>query len=290
MLRQAYDASRYDREARSADAVTVHIEHLKWNVTMCGTPDALYRVVPNYTDGFQSRIAIARTPDNTFAPLKAKPRLITAQQSERIGMIAHLLPLLKGQFILPKLEKRGREWLENIRLEAIKNDDTVMARQRFRVCVTAQRMTACLMLCRVCERLIAEHGMQGAELLLGKDPEGWHCLMTKAQTPALLDAFDVIADSLIDNALYFFRNRIDNAMYKSDNRGGDRMRQGKNNSIFARLPEEFDIELAYRQAIAVKGSEITRNSVLQMLKNWHKQGLITSLSLGKYKKINNIKP
>ncbi len=30
----------------------VHIKHLLWNVTMCGTPDALYRVVPNYTDGF----------------------------------------------------------------------------------------------------------------------------------------------------------------------------------------------------------------------------------------------
>ena len=42
MLRQSYDGSRYDREARSAEAVNVHIEHLLWNVTMCGTPDALY--------------------------------------------------------------------------------------------------------------------------------------------------------------------------------------------------------------------------------------------------------
>ena len=50
--------------------MNVHIEHLLWNVTMCGTPDALYRVVNNYTDGFQSRIAIARTPDNTFSPLE----------------------------------------------------------------------------------------------------------------------------------------------------------------------------------------------------------------------------
>ena len=47
MLRQSYDGSKFDREARSADAVNVHIEHLLWNVTMCGTPDALYRVVSN---------------------------------------------------------------------------------------------------------------------------------------------------------------------------------------------------------------------------------------------------
>lgn len=62
MLRQAYDGTSYEREARSAEAVNVHIDRLLWNVVMCGTPDALYRVVTNYTDGFQSRIALARTP------------------------------------------------------------------------------------------------------------------------------------------------------------------------------------------------------------------------------------
>ena len=81
MLRQSYDGSRYDREARSAEAVNVHIEHLLWNVTMCGTPDALYRVVTNYTDGFQSRIAVARTPDNTYAPLEENPYVLTPKQT-----------------------------------------------------------------------------------------------------------------------------------------------------------------------------------------------------------------
>ena len=60
MLRQAYDGTSYEREARSADAVNVHIDRLLWNVVMCGTPDALYRVVSNYTDGFQSRIIVAK--------------------------------------------------------------------------------------------------------------------------------------------------------------------------------------------------------------------------------------
>ena len=50
MLRQAYDGTSYEREARSADAVNVHIDRLLWNVVMCGTPDALYRVVNNYTE------------------------------------------------------------------------------------------------------------------------------------------------------------------------------------------------------------------------------------------------
>lgn len=285
MLRQAYDASRYDREAKSADAVSVHIDHLRWNVTMCGTPDALYRVVTNYTDGFQSRIAIARTPDNTYSPLEDNPRCLSPQQAENIQKVAHLLPLMQGEIHLPKLEEQGRKWLETIRLEAIKNDDTVMARQRFRTCVTAQRMTACLMLCQVCEKMIKEMGLAEAEKLLRQKPDSWQEYMQKAQTPSMLDAYTLIADSLIDSALFYFRTRIEKAMYKSGDRGGDRMRQGKNDSIFERLAVDFTIEQAYQQTMIVKGNDTTRNSVRQMLKNWQKQGLIANTSLGNYKKL-----
>ncbi len=37
MLRQSYDGTSYEREARSAEAVNVHIQRLLWNVVMCGT-------------------------------------------------------------------------------------------------------------------------------------------------------------------------------------------------------------------------------------------------------------
>ena len=104
MLRQSYDGSRYEREARSAEAVNVHIEHLLWNVCMCGTPDCIYRVVRNYTDGLQSRIAFARTPDNTFTALEDHPPVLTARQQERIQQVAHLLPLMQGEVVLPKLD------------------------------------------------------------------------------------------------------------------------------------------------------------------------------------------
>lgn len=154
MLRQAYDGTSYEREARSADAVNVHIEHLLWNVVMCGTPDALYRVVSNYTDGFQSRIIVARTPDNTFTPLTDNLHVLTERQKERIQMVAHLLPLMSGEVELPKLEQKGRDWLEQIRMETMKNDDMVKARQRFRICPTTMRMMTCIMLCKVAEQLI----------------------------------------------------------------------------------------------------------------------------------------
>ena len=211
MLRQAYDGTSYEREARSADAVNVHIEHLLWNVVMCGTPDALYRVVNNYTDGFQSRIVVARTPDNTFTPLTDNLFVLTETQRERIRQIAHLLPLMEGEVVLPKLENKGREWLEQIRLETMKNDDKVKARQRFRICPTTMRMMTCIMLCKVAETLIQKHGFQGAEKQLKQNPLLWKEMIVKTQTPTMLEAFNILADYQLDNALYFFRSRIEDA-------------------------------------------------------------------------------
>ena len=287
MLRQSYDGTKYEREARSADAVNVHIEKLLWNVCMCGTPDALYRVVSNYTDGFQSRIAVARTPDNTFAKLEDKPYVLTDRQRERIQQIAHLLPLMYGEVVLPKLEAKGREWVERIRLETMKNDDRTRARQRFRVCVTAQRMTCCLMLCKVCETLIQKHGLNGAETKLKQQPSLWKEMLLKAQTPTMLEAYDVIADSLLENALYFFRDRIENAFMSRDYAGGlngERQKRGKNDSIFERLDPQFTFEQAMQQSVAVKGAGVNQNTVRQMLKNWRKQGLVFLTDNGRYRK------
>ena len=288
MLRQSYDGSKYEREARSADAVNVHIEHLLWNVCMCGTPDALYRVVNNYTDGFQSRIAVAHTPDNTFAPLEDKPNVLTDRQRDRIQQVAHLLPLMYGEVVLPKLEAKGREWLEKIRLETMKNDDRTRARQRFRVCVTAQRMVCCLMLCKVCETLIQKHGLTGAEAQLKQKPGLWKELLLKAQTPTMLEAYDVIADQLLETALYFFRDRIENAFLSRDYAGGqygERAKRGKNDSIFERLDVQFTFDQAMQHSVAIKGAQVNINTVRQMLKNWRKQKLVVLEENGNYRKM-----
>ena len=288
MLRQAYDGTSYEREARSADAVNVHIDRLLWNVVMCGTPDALYRVVSNYTDGFQSRIIVAKTPDNTFTPLSDNMYVMNERQRDRIIQIAHLLPLLTGEVVLPKLEEKGRKWLEQIRLETMKNDDKVKARQRFRICPTTMRMMTCIMLCKVAETLIQKHGFQGAEKQLKQNPLLWKEMIVKTQTPTMLEAFNILADYQLDNALYFFRSRIEDAFSSKSYCGQttyDRSRRGKNDSIFERLDVTFSFEQALQQSIAVKGANVTREVVRQMLKNWKRQGLIGVLPDMRYQKV-----
>ena len=194
-----------------------------------------------------------------------------------------------GEVVLPKLEAKGREWVERIRLETMKNDDRTRARQRFRVCVTAQRMTCCLMLCKVCETLIQKHGLSGAETKLKQQPSLWKEMLLKAQTPAMLEAYDVIADSLLENALYFFRDRIENAFLSRDyagNQNGVRTKRGKNDSIFERLDSQFTFEQAMQQSVAVKGAGVNQNTVRQMLKNWRKQALVVVNEDGKYRKVS----
>lgn len=288
MLRQAYDGTSYEREAKSADAVNVHIDRLLWNVTMCGTPDALYRVVSNYTDGFQSRIAVARTPDNTFAALTENLYVLTDVQRDQIFQIAHLLPLMDGDIVLPKLEKKGRDWLEEIRLETMKNDDKTKARQRFRICPSTMRMMTCIMLCKVAEQLIKAHGLAGAEKRLKENPQLWKEMIVKTQTPTMLAVFDVLADYLMENALYFFRERIEAAFSSREYMGQTekpRVIRGKNDTIFARLDSVFTSEQATQQSIAIKGTNVTKTMVRQMLKNWRKQGLIAQIPDGRFQKI-----
>ena len=283
MLRQGYDGSRYDREAKSADATTVHIDHLLWNVCMCGTPDALYRVISNYTDGLLSRFIIAHTPDNTFAPLEEKPNLMTDKLRDRIYQIAHLLPLMQGTLVLPKLEERSRQWVEKVRREALKDDDRELARARLRDHGTAVRMTACLILCAVAEKLIRNHGLSGAEKQLKMRPSLTAEMAVKMQTPSMLDAYEVIAESLIDNDMIYFRDRLE-AARQAFNNVGERLRMGKNDRVYDRLPEVFTFE----QAMGAKGNGCSRNSVHQMLKNWRRQSVIVVIEDGRYRKVKQV--
>ena len=99
----------------------------------------------------------------------------------------------------------------------------------------------------------------------------------------------MIADSLLENALHFFRERIENAFGSRDYAGylsGERLKRGKNDSIYERLDIQFTFEQATQHSIAIKGAGVSHNSVRQMLKNWRNQGLVEFTIDGRYRKIS----
>ena len=276
-LRKAWDSERLLREAKSVDAARCYKEHLKWNVVLLGTDDALYRFVRNYNDGLQSRMAFGRMFDNTFAKKTYKTSL-TEKQRQNIRDVAHLLGVMKGDISLPKLQERDDEWTEKIRLSALKCDDEVLANCRKRTHTTAQRIVCTMMLCSVAEKLMKKYGLEKAEGLIKDNPELLGRMMAKEQTEEMLAAYDVIADYLVDNDIYFFRSKLTKAYEQNRNeRGGDskRQRRGKNDTIFDMLPQNFSRADAMKMAARVKGESVTDNAVAKMLYNWKSSGLVT---------------
>ena len=110
-------------------------------------------------------------------------------------------------------------------------------------------------------------------------------MMEKAQTSKLLGVYDVLADSLLENSLYYFRDRIEKAFDSSDYGGSGRCYSTINGTIYDRLDTTFTREQLSQQVLLVKGGKATRNSIYQMLKNWRKQGLVENTDDGKYRKL-----
>ncbi len=148
------------------------------------------------------------------------------------------------------------------------------------------RMTACLMLCRVAELLIQRHGLQGAETRLKADPTLWQNLLQRQQTPQMLATFDVLADYMIDNAIYFFRERIEEAFRAATYAPSDapRSQKGSNDTIYRKLAGQFTTEEAYGATVSVRGFDVQRGRVFTMLSRWERQGMVERLKKGVYKK------
>ena len=160
--------------------------------------------------------------------------------------------------------------------------DTVSQKWR-----TAMRMMTCLMLCRVAERLINSYGMQGAETRLKGDPTLWQKLILRQQTPQMLAAFDVLADYMIDNAMYFFKERIEMAFRSAAYapKAKLRSRKTKNDTIFEQLGEHFNTEDAYCTTVSTRGFDVARARVISMLCRWERQGLVERIDKGVYRKL-----
>ena len=300
LIRMAYDGAEFKSSYAGESAVNASIDQVLWNMVLCTTPDGLQRAVTNVTNGEQNRLAIAETPDNTFAPLvMTRPR--KEQSNQNIYRVAHLLTLMRGDVDLPQLERRCGEWLESVRLTCSKNDDKVYARQRMRVAVNAMRYTCCLMLCAYAEWLIKNiddrkpgkeapkwaKGCKSAEQYLTLFPDAPSRDMKRFQTEEYLNAFEVLADYMIETTLHFFRARIEKAYANPSYTGSKRKIAGSNDTIFDSLPHIFIVE----QAREAKRRECDNadinidNATKQMLKNWKKQSLIKSLGGGKYEKL-----
>ena len=295
LLREAYDGSEYYSSHAGIGAKNARIEHVHLNTVFCTTPDGLHRAISNVTDGELTRISIATTPDNTFAPLViTKPR--SEQAQDNIKQVAHLLTLMKGDVEVPGLEARCCKWIEELRLETLKDCDKVRADQRKRTPISTMRIVFCIMLCAYAEWLIKKldrhgrrplpkwaDGCETAEQFLITHPDAIVKQIKAFDTETYHNMFDVIANYLVENTLHFFRKRIENAYDSEDYTGTQRQQHGSNDTVFDQLPQEFTLDQAF-SAKKASYSEATSETAKQMVRHWREQGLIENIDRGRYRK------
>lgn len=272
--RQAWDGDDYSREAKSEESVSVHLPALKLSWLLCGTPDALHRLINSPTDGVVSRLCLVSTPDNTFTEL-CTHRQLTAAQEERIAQVSVLLSMMQGIIHPAKVEQRAKEWTEGIRQEAQQQQDRVLARARMRVHENAVRIVTCVLLTKAAETLLKENGFEGAKALLTANPHAWLTPAEKAQTPAILDLVDDVADYLLDQQLRYFRARIEKKYASADYAtAAVGRRPAANDAVYSALPAQFSFDEAVKVTTAVKGKAVSRNSVSCMLRRWSTAGKV----------------
>ncbi len=293
LLRAAYDNSAYSQDFRSESSVRVWLDKVLWNLILCGTEDSLFRMYRNYTDGSLTRVLIGSTPDNTFAPLVIRKGRSEKSRQNILALI-ELLPLMQGDLVLPKVEQRCQQWLERVRVECMKDDDRVRANQRMRIGVSVMRCLCCMMLCDFGGWLIREidrkeqkpewaEGCQTAREYLEQHPKATeYWLPRKFQKKTTLEAFDILADYFMDNVLYYFRERIEKAYdHQDDAICNTRHGRGRNDSIYERLPQKFNISRAQQE----RDDDPTGNRTRSMIKNWTRQGLVRNIAVGEYEKL-----
>ncbi len=290
LRRNAFDASSFSQGYKSDAASRVFIEHVRWNLTLCGTPDALFRAYPNTTDGELSRIAIGKMPDNTFDPLVVG-RVFGERESAPLERLGRLLTLMQGEVLLPKLEEHAMERMEEFRMVCVKNNDRVAARTRMRIPVIAMRMVCAYTACTYAEYLV-EHieksqqkpdwanGAQTAEEYLKANPESTAKYMKKVQNKKMMDLYDVLSEYLTETMLYYFRNRLERSYQSEDYLPCGRTKRGKNDSVFEKLPQEFTLS----EAAAAKGNTKADGQIRGMVFQWQKQKLVKNIGNGKYAK------
>lgn len=282
MLRIAWDEDRYDREAKSAEAARCHISKLLWNTLICGTPDALYRLVTNVTDGFMNRLCIARTPDNTFTAYETGSEVgFRDHEKETIGFIVDCLSQMQGRFENDEFEQWNLEWIETMRIEALKQGaDKVLARMRMRTSTTSARQTmASYILLRTIEKMLNFYKTREAVLdALKEDSECWITFAHKCIDDDTRQFYLTMTDYLVDNFIYYFGEELAEAYNdKKYNRTGSESanaQRKKKESVFDLLGREFNTDDILQIYVEHKRKTINRQSAWNMVNNWKRQGLV----------------
>lgn len=282
--RCAYDGTEYKQDYKD-NSNSANIRHVMYNKCLCGTPDALYRSQPNSTNGEITRIAIVTMADNTFKPYQGR-FFIPDDVNLQIQEVALVLEHMTGNLDIPQLEEWCDLHLEDDRKLCLKTQDEAKDDLRKRIPLTAMRIVCCLLLVEYAEYLLrsidhssdAERpewagGCASAVEFLERNPKAVEEHISEFCTEDYHKLYDLIATYLLDNLLFFFRDRVVASKNKSKNGvSTHRASSKKYDYVFNALPTEFTLNDAMK-ASALDDSGKNRDIIKSQIRYWIKDGL-----------------
>ena len=142
-------------------------------------------------------------------------------------------------------------------------------------------------LCSMMENLINRKGsVENAEEYLKRNPTAWKELLAKERTEAMKSNYELIADTLLDTNMYYFKKQIRFANEEAEENisGGGTARALLSQSVFDLLEREFttaEVGVAY---FKVKGRMVPSNTISNMITVWTKRCMVSKKERGVYLK------
>ena len=239
VYRYSFDRGEWGQDYNSDQAESGEV-NVAYNWTILGTYGAFNRCFSgdNVENGLGGRVLMSEMPDMRFAKIP-KYQPMTPEQEEAVLKATELLQSKNGYVDTPLLRKHIDKWLEERRLEALKNADEAMDELRKRSAVIAFRCAVVFHLLSGCER----------------------------ESRACIDFMLMMADYVLENQMHLLCQKMETQQAKN---APTLVRRLQNKTVYDKLPEVFTL----KDVKNAKGLGLEESSYRSIICKWKASGFI----------------
>ena len=239
VYRYSFDRGEWGQDYNSDQAESGEV-NVAYNWTILGTYGAFNRCFSgdNVENGLGGRVLMSEMPDTRFSKIP-KYQPMTPEQEEAVLKAAELLQSKAGFVDTPLLRKHIDKWLEEKRLEALKNADEAMDELRKRSAVIAFRCAVVFHLLSGCER----------------------------ESRACIDFMLMMADYVLENQMHLLCEKMESQQAKNEPAV---VKTLQNRSVYDKLPEVFTL----KDVKNAKGLGLEDSSYRSIICKWKASGFI----------------
>ncbi|MBR5747189.1 MAG: DUF3987 domain-containing protein [Prevotella sp.] len=239
VYRYSFDRGEWGQDYNSDQAESGEV-NVAYNWTILGTYGAFNRCFngDNVENGLGGRVLMSEMPDMRFTKIP-KYQPMTPEQEEAVLKAAELLQSKAGFIDTPLLRKHIDKWLEEKRLEALKNADEAMDELRKRSAVIAFRCAVVFHLLSGCER----------------------------ESRACIDFMLMMADYVLENQMHLLCEKMESQQAKNEPAV---VKTFQNKSVYDKLPQVFTL----KDVKNAKGMGLEDSSYRSIICKWKASGFI----------------